>query len=104
MGNLAVVGYDHFRDGTGELFPQEEIQKWEEHVNPRQAIDEIQAEMFHEQGHLCPQCGEINVKVGKNNHIFCWACLGRWLTAAHITLVRRVANNTRMDSVGVLWL
>ncbi|MFS8030424.1 putative transcription factor C2H2 family [Helianthus anomalus] len=68
--NKAIDGYDHFRDGACELFPREEIQKWEEHVNPRQELGEIRDP--------CPRCGEINVKVGNENHMRCWACLGRY--------------------------
>lgn len=76
--NKAIAGYDHFRDGNCELFPQEEIQNWEQQMNPRQLIGQIQAEMFADRGHTCPQCGQINVKAGNNNHIFCWACQGHY--------------------------
>ncbi|XAR70652.1 hypothetical protein NMG60_11027570 [Bertholletia excelsa] len=72
--NKAISGYEHFRDGMCELFPQEEIQNWEERINARQMVGQIQAELFADQGHLCPTCGQVNVKVGNNNHIFCWAC------------------------------
>ncbi|KAI3812571.1 hypothetical protein L1987_17282 [Smallanthus sonchifolius] len=76
--NKAIDGYDHFRDGACELFPQEEIRIWEEHINPRQALGQAQAELFGDRGHSCPQCRQINVKVGNNNHIFCWACQGHF--------------------------
>uniref|UniRef100_A0A5B7BM42 RBR-type E3 ubiquitin transferase n=1 Tax=Davidia involucrata TaxID=16924 RepID=A0A5B7BM42_DAVIN len=72
--NKAIDGYDHFRDGTCELFPQEVIQNWEEQMNARQVVGQIQAELFADRGHSCPNCGQVNVKVGNNNHIFCWAC------------------------------
>nr|GMD96140.1 E3 ubiquitin-protein ligase RNF14 [Ipomoea batatas] len=72
--NKAIDGYDHFRDGQCELFPQEEIQRWEERINARQVVGQIQAELFADRGHSCPNCGQINAKVGNNNHIFCWAC------------------------------
>ncbi|XP_024993326.1 E3 ubiquitin-protein ligase RNF14 isoform X2 [Cynara cardunculus var. scolymus] len=72
--NKAIDGYDHFRDGACELFPQQEVRNWEEQMNPRQVMGQIQAELFADRGHSCPQCGQINVKVGNNNHIFCWAC------------------------------
>ncbi|KVH95186.1 hypothetical protein Ccrd_002741 [Cynara cardunculus var. scolymus] len=61
-------------DGACELFPQQEVRNWEEQMNPRQVMGQIQAELFADRGHSCPQCGQINVKVGNNNHIFCWAC------------------------------
>ncbi|KAL5794540.1 hypothetical protein ACOSP7_003134 [Xanthoceras sorbifolium] len=71
--NKAIDGYDHFRDGTCDLFTQEMIQNWEERVNARQVVGRIQAEL-REHGHLCPNCRQFNGKVGNNNHIFCWAC------------------------------
>ncbi|KAL8266992.1 hypothetical protein R6Q59_004336 [Mikania micrantha] len=76
--NKAINGYDHYRDGTCELFPQEEIRHWEEQMNRQQGIlpgQQIQDELF---GHPCPQCGQMNAKVGNNNHISCWACQGHY--------------------------
>ncbi|KAK9052835.1 hypothetical protein SSX86_029465 [Deinandra increscens subsp. villosa] len=78
--NKVIDGYDHYRDGACELFPQEEIQHWEEQMNPRQVIGrQMQDElMLGDRGHSCPQCRQINLKVGNNNHIFCWACQGHY--------------------------
>ncbi|PWA95951.1 NDR1/HIN1-like 8 [Artemisia annua] len=76
--NKAIDGYDHFRSGTCELFPQQEVMNWEERMNPRQLVAQIQAELYAELGHTCPQCGQNNVKIGNNNHIFCWACQGHY--------------------------
>lgn len=70
----AIEGYDHFRDGACELFPQEAIQNWEAQMNPRQVLGQIQAELFAAHGQLCPNCGQFNAKIGNNNHMFCWAC------------------------------
>ncbi|KAL5551021.1 hypothetical protein UlMin_001197 [Ulmus minor] len=74
--NKAIDGYDHFGEGTCDLFPQEMIQQWEERINPRQVLGQIQAELFGQQGQgqLCPNCRQFNAKVGNNNHLFCWAC------------------------------
>lgn len=72
--NKAIDGYDHFRTGTCELFPQEMIRDWGERFNARQVVAQIQAEMYDEHGRLCPNCGQFNAKVGNNNHMFCWAC------------------------------
>lgn len=72
--NKAIEGYEHFRDGNCELFPAEEIQMWEERMNARQVVGQIHAQLFVDRGHSCPNCGQLNAKVGNNNHIFCWAC------------------------------
>ncbi|XP_074583233.1 uncharacterized protein LOC141839393 isoform X2 [Curcuma longa] len=72
--NKAIDGYDHFR-GACELFPQEEIERWEMHMNVRQVVGQIQAELLvNQHGHPCPTCRQANAKVGNNNHMFCWAC------------------------------
>ncbi|XP_010540765.1 PREDICTED: E3 ubiquitin-protein ligase RNF14 [Tarenaya hassleriana] len=72
--NKAITGYEHFREGTCDLFPQEMVQQWEERVNNRQVIAQIQAQMFGQHGQLCPNCRQFNAKMGNNNHLFCWAC------------------------------
>lgn len=72
--NSAIDGYDHFRDGSCELFPQDTIRQWEERMNARQIVAQVQAELFAKHGDSCPNCGQFNAKVGNNNHIFCWAC------------------------------
>ncbi|XP_028960310.2 uncharacterized protein [Malus domestica] len=69
-----IDGYDHFRDGACELFTQEEIQNWEAQMNPRQVLGQIQAQLFVQNGQVCPNCRQFNAKIGNNNHMFCWAC------------------------------
>ncbi|KAK2994192.1 hypothetical protein RJ640_017812 [Escallonia rubra] len=71
--NQAIGGYEHFRDGGCELFPREMIQNWEEQVNQRQ-VRQIHAQLNAGRGHPCPGCGQVNIKLNNNNHIFCWAC------------------------------
>ncbi|KAL1315761.1 uncharacterized protein [Arachis hypogaea] len=66
--------YGHFRDGSCELFPQEMIENWQERINHRQVVGQLQAELFRERGLPCPNCRQFNAKVGNNNHMFCWAC------------------------------
>ncbi|CAI9095313.1 OLC1v1031234C1 [Oldenlandia corymbosa var. corymbosa] len=65
-----IDGYEHFRNGSCNLFPAEEIQRWEE-VNARQVIGQIQAQLYAGNGHPCPNCRQFNVKAGdlkiKNN-------------------------------------
>ena len=45
------------------------IQQWEERINPRQVLGQIQAELFAQQGQgqLCPNCGQFNAKVSKDD-------------------------------------
>ncbi|KAL1213244.1 putative E3 ubiquitin-protein ligase ARI2 [Cardamine amara subsp. amara] len=72
----AITGYQHFSEGC-DLFPEDE---W----NELQAIGQIQAQLFAQHGEfpqagqLCPKCRRFNVKVGNNNHLFCWACRTRF--------------------------
>ncbi|CAF1930632.1 hypothetical protein Bca4012_073005 [Brassica carinata] len=76
--NKAITGYEHFREGTCELFPQDAIQEWNE-MNERQVF-QIQAQLFAphgqfpQRGQICPNCRQFNLKAGNNNHLFCWAC------------------------------
>ncbi|CAL0311801.1 unnamed protein product [Lupinus luteus] len=66
--------YGHFRDGACELFPQEMIENWQERINHRQVVGQLQAELFPQSGRACPSCRQFNAKIGNNNHMFCWAC------------------------------
>ncbi|KAE9613284.1 putative transcription factor interactor and regulator Znf-B family [Lupinus albus] len=66
--------YGHFRDGACELFPQEMIENWQERINHRQVVGQLQAELFPQSGRACPNCRQFNAKIGNNNHMFCWAC------------------------------
>ncbi|KAK7366957.1 hypothetical protein VNO80_08960 [Phaseolus coccineus] len=66
--------YGHFRDGSCELFPREMVESWQERINHRQAVGQLQAELFPQRGLTCPNCRQFNAKIGNNNHLFCWAC------------------------------
>ncbi|EEF34731.1 ring finger protein, putative [Ricinus communis] len=59
--NKAIDGYDHFRDAC-ELFPREAIEQWERQMNARQIVAQVQAELFSEHAHRCPNCGQDNAK------------------------------------------
>ncbi|ONK55797.1 uncharacterized protein A4U43_C10F1080 [Asparagus officinalis] len=65
----AISGYDHFRESC-ELFSQEMIVEWELRMNQRRVMEQMQA--VH--GHACPNCHQLNAKVGNNNHLYCQAC------------------------------
>ncbi|RDY12418.1 E3 ubiquitin-protein ligase RNF14, partial [Mucuna pruriens] len=66
--------YGHFRDGSCELFPREMVESWQERINNRQAVGQLQATLFPQRGLVCPNCRQFNAKIGNNNHLFCWAC------------------------------
>ncbi|WOG92849.1 hypothetical protein DCAR_0312126 [Daucus carota subsp. sativus] len=88
--NQKIDGYDHFK-GECELFPQEMIQTWER-ANARMAEGQILAGLFGAQGHPCPLCGQVNAKVGNNNHIFCWACRNHYCYLCK-KIVKRGSNH-----------
>ncbi|EXB66532.1 E3 ubiquitin-protein ligase [Morus notabilis] len=64
----AIDGYDHFRDGACDLYPPQMIQEWEERMNARQVLGQVQAQLFvgQGQGQLCPNCRQFNAKVSKD--------------------------------------
>jgi hypothetical protein len=44
------------------------VENWQPRINPRQEVQQIQAELFHLGGSACPRCRQFNVKVCK---VFC---------------------------------
>ncbi|KAK6934964.1 RWD domain [Dillenia turbinata] len=72
--NESITGYSHFREGTCELFPHEMIQQWENPINVRRVLAEVQVEADPNHVQPCPSCRQLNAKVGNNNHLACWAC------------------------------
>ncbi|KAJ3680675.1 hypothetical protein LUZ60_016953 [Juncus effusus] len=95
--NKPIEGYDHFREEC-ELFPREEIVRWEENLNPRQVEAQVRAELYGGFGqgtHPCPNCGQRNAKVGGNNHLFCWACQSRYCALCHKVVKRSSEHFTR---------
>lgn len=58
-----MLFFIHLRDGSCELFPQEMIEGWQEHINHRQVVGQIQAELFFQRGQRCPNCRQFNAKV-----------------------------------------
>lgn len=47
-----------------ELFPGEEITRWEAQMNARQVVAQVRAELFAGYAnHPCPNCGQRNAKV-----------------------------------------
>ncbi|XP_078163076.1 NDR1/HIN1-like 8 isoform X1 [Carex rostrata] len=90
--NKAIDGYDHFRQEC-ELFPSEEINRWEAQMNARQVVAQVRAELFAgHANHPCPNCGQRNAKEGNNNHLFCWACQTHYCALCH-KVVRRSSEH-----------
>ncbi|XP_047069314.1 E3 ubiquitin-protein ligase RNF14-like [Lolium rigidum] len=83
--NSEISGYDHFsyRLGACQLFPQEEIDRWEAQMNPgrRRVQQQVDAPVpapapvpevrYY---YPCPTCGKQRAKIGNNNHIRCSSC------------------------------
>lgn len=40
---------------------------WEERMNARQVVGQIQAQLVADNGHRCPNCGQNNAKVRESN-------------------------------------
>ncbi|KAH7289191.1 hypothetical protein KP509_31G062600 [Ceratopteris richardii] len=72
--NKAIEGYDHFRGGGCILFDDEEIQRWELVMNAIRAPAQPEGAVGRLLWHICPNCGQRNLKEGNNNHILCWSC------------------------------
>ncbi|KAL6971037.1 aspartate--tRNA ligase, partial [Sarracenia purpurea var. burkii] len=45
-----------------DMITSEVIQNWEERMNARKVLGQIQAQLFADRGHLCPTCGQVNAK------------------------------------------
>lgn len=61
-------------------------------MNPRQVMGQIHAELFGDREHSCPRCGQINGKVGNNNHICCWSCQRHYCYIC-VKMVRRSSQH-----------
>lgn len=57
--------FDLSRDGSCELFPREMVESWQERINNRQVVGQLQAELFPQRGLTCPNCRQFNAKVSK---------------------------------------
>uniref|UniRef100_A0A7N0U4P1 RBR-type E3 ubiquitin transferase n=1 Tax=Kalanchoe fedtschenkoi TaxID=63787 RepID=A0A7N0U4P1_KALFE len=61
----AIDGYDHFKEGGCNLFTEKMVREWEERINVRQMLGQVQVEAAPDRAHGCPNCRQLNVKVGK---------------------------------------
>lgn len=88
----AVDGYDHFSGGNCILFEQEDIQNWDRAMNERQLEHLARVELWPHLGRPCPNCGQLNPKLGNNNHIFCWSCQNHYCALCR-KVVRRSSEH-----------
>ncbi|XP_055961997.1 uncharacterized protein LOC130014692 [Mercurialis annua] len=72
--NRCITGYDHFKEGTCNLFPAQEIQLWEDRMIDRRFEGQVQAVFLPQHAHRCPNCRQPNLKVNNHNYIMCYAC------------------------------
>lgn len=88
----AVDGYDHFSGGNCILFEQDDIQNWERAMNDRQLENLARVELWPHLAQPCPNCGQLNPKLGNNNHIFCWSCQNHYCALCR-KVVRRSSEH-----------
>ncbi|CAM8891269.1 unnamed protein product [Rhodiola kirilowii] len=88
----AIDGYDHFKEGSCNLFTEQMVQEWEHRLNNRQELGQGRVELYPGRAHGCPNCRQLNVKVGNNNHMFCWACQMHYCYLCN-KIVRRSAEH-----------
>ncbi|KAK1678598.1 hypothetical protein QYE76_039446 [Lolium multiflorum] len=90
--NFAIVGYDHFRPGACDLFSREEMNRWEEQMNPERRVGApAPAPVPLAEGryrHPCPTCGKPSPKIGNNNHITCTSCQTQFCALCRKTVHR----------------
>ncbi|KAG6557573.1 hypothetical protein Mapa_000849 [Marchantia paleacea] len=88
----AIAGYNHFADGKCRLFEEEEIQRWQPEALLLQQQAQVELELWPERGRPCPNCRQLNVKTGNNNHIYCWACRNSYCCLCN-KIVRRTSEH-----------
>lgn len=113
--DISDCGYDHFKDGgTCVLFDEREILRWERQwgmqvglqqaaiihqdfigefrINHREDEPQIRANITN-----CPNCGQVNHKMGRNNHIHCWSCTKYYCALCRLLLQRRGGTHFSRD-------
>ncbi|KAL3700597.1 hypothetical protein R1sor_018619 [Riccia sorocarpa] len=88
-----IDGYDHFGDGSCNLFEDEQIaMRWQPFQLMQQQQAQVELELWPERGKPCPTCRQLNVKMGNNNHLFCWACRNSYCCLCY-KIVRRTSEH-----------
>ena len=125
--DISVDGYDHFKDGKRcVLFDQQEIlrweRRWEMQVGFQQAamirhdiMEEYDIGEHHQEPNRvqaqrpprrdknitnCPNCGQVNYRVGGNNHIHCWSCTRYYCAVCRLVLHKRGGNHFAKNGKG----
>ncbi len=119
QADISTTGYDHFKEGgTCILFDQEEILRWERRMGFHPVDmgfgvpggfhrDDADDRQHEEPGHAraprepnatnCPNCGQINYKINRNNHIHCWSCTKYYCGLCRLVLQRRGGTHFSKD-------
>lgn len=116
--DISTTGYDHFKEGgTCVLFNEEEILRWERHmafqhaemgfipgdyqgqVHPPREERENPQQRAHREPNAtnCPNCGQVNYKINRNNHIHCWSCSKYYCGLCRLVLQRRGGTHFSKD-------
>ncbi|KAI3430228.1 hypothetical protein D9Q98_004825 [Chlorella vulgaris] len=112
--NKEIDGYRHFRSGECVLFDEAEILRWEDQWADMQAAHRVMAAGMRNEfvgetaaraggrprGCFCPQCGQVNHKMGNNNLIACWSCTSRFCYCCRTVLRGRGAGGTHFGPRG----
>lgn len=109
-----IDGYKHFRTGDCILFDEAEILRWEAQWEEMQAAARVMAAGMRNEylgetaarqgarprGCSCPQCGQLNHKLGNNNHMQCWSCTSHFCYCCRAVLRGRGAGGTHFGPRG----
>ena len=112
--DISADGYRHFRSGACILFDEAEVLRWEAQWEAMEAAARVHAaglrnEMLGElaaragrapRGCFCPCCGQLNNKVGGNNHLCCWSCSAHFCYSCRAVLRGRGAGGAHFGPRG----
>lgn len=109
-----IDGYRHFRTGECILFDEAEILRWEAQWEEMQAAARVMAAGMRNEfvgetaarqgarprGCFCPQCGQVNHKLGNNNHMQCWSCTSHFCYCCRSVLRGKGAGGSHYGPKG----
>ncbi|EFN52541.1 hypothetical protein CHLNCDRAFT_138969 [Chlorella variabilis] len=90
-----IDGYRHFRSGQCILFDEAEILRWEAQWEEMQAAARVMAAGLRNE-----MCGQVNHKIGNNNHLACWSCTSHFCYCCRAVLRGRGAGGSHFGPRG----